>query len=608
MLLAIRVCAAGAALFSLPLSAAEGPVPLGTTIVTATRTETERDEVLAPVIVITREELARSLAPDIAGLLQFHAGLDVGRNGGPGQATSVFIRGAESNHTTVLVDGVRINPGTIGGAPFQNIAPEAIERIEIVKGPRSALYGTDAIGGVINIITRQYSGNGIEASTGYGRYETWQVAASGGIGGAAGELAFSANWLDSEGFPTRTFDDTDRGYENRTFTVKGRTQFGPVSLGARYWQAAGTSEYSDFFVTPVDQDFENNTAAVDVGFKPTERWSSRVTASHIEDDIQQNQPDPFSNAFPFVRTRRNTADWQNDVHIGQHHLLTAGMLLTREETHSTDAFSPFDEETDTGMLFAQDRMDFGRHDMLLAAAWIDHETFGNEVTWNAEYGVDVGGQGTRLIASAGTGFRAPDATDRFGFGGNPDLDPESSRNYELSVQQRIGERHRLRLSAFRNDIDDLIVFVFTDPINFVGQNENVERARIAGVELAYEYQAASWRLRAEAIAQDPRNLTTDSQLLRRAKESLTVSLAKAFAAHEVGIDVLVTGEREDFGSPEPTELDGYTLVNLYARLAVVRGLSIQARLENALDEQYELASTYNTPDRSLFVAARYEFR
>ena len=327
-----------------------------------------------------------------------------------------------------------------------------------------------------------------------------------------------------------------------------------------------------------------------------------MTASQIVDEVEQNQSDDR------IRTRRNALDWQNDVGFREHHLLTAGVLLTREQVDTFEFGSGINADTDTDMVFAQDRVDFGRHDLLLAAASVDHETFGNEVTWNAEYGVDVGSGGTRVIASAGTGFRAPDATDRFGFGGNPDLDPESSRNYELGVQQRIGEHQQLRLSAFRNDIDDLIVFVVTDPVTFDGQNQNVESARIEGVELAYEFEAASWRLRAEAIAQNPRNLTTDTQLLRRAKESLTVSLAKAFGAHEFGIDALVTGKREDFGFPDPTELDGYTLVNLYARLAVVRGLSIQARLENALDEQYQLASTYNTPDRSLFVAARYEFR
>jgi vitamin B12 transporter len=600
----VRSAAGFAALLSLPLSAAEAP--LGATVVTATRTDTVLDEVLAPVIVITREEIERSLGPDVASLLQFHAGIDISRTGGPGQVTSVFIRGTDSNHATVLVDGVRINPGTIGGASIQNIAPETIERIEVVKGPRSTLYGTDAIGGVINLITRSYTDHGFGAATGYGRYDTFLATASGGFGGDAGEMTFSANWLESAGFPARTFDSTDRGYDNRSFTVKGRTQLGAVKLGARYWQASGTSEYSDFLLTPVDQDFENRMAAVDATFAPAERWSSRVTLSHIEDEIVQNQADFLGNLVE-LRTRRNAADWQNDVRIGEHQLLTAGVLFTREKTLSTESFAPFDEDTDTGMAFAQDRIDLGRHDLLLAAAYLDHETFGAEATWNAEYGIDVAA-GTRLIAAAGTGFRAPDSTDRFGFGGNPALDPEHSRNYELSLVRGFGERQQLRLSAFRNEIDDLIVFVVTDPVTFEGRNQNVERARIDGVELAYEYDAPTWRLRAEASAQDPRNLTTDEKLLRRASESLTLTVARTLGAHEVGCDVLLSGEREDFGIPEQIELDSYALVNLYARFALLRGLSLQVRLENALDEQYEFASTYNTTDRSVFVAVRYEVR
>lgn len=600
----LLVAAAVAAFPSPPAPAAESKSTLGATIVTATRTDTDLDEVLASVIVITRAELERALAPDVAGLLQFHAGLDIARNGGPGQVTSVFIRGTDSNHATVLVDGVRINPGTIGGAQIQNIAPESIERIEIVKGPRSSLYGTDAIGGVINIITRSYASSGFEASTGFGRYDTWQAAASGGLSGERAELALSANWLDTDGFPTRTFSSIDRGYENRTFSLKGRARFGPANVGARYWRVAGVSEYSGFSLSALDQDFENSMAAADLAFS-LERWTSRLTLSRIEDDIRQNQA--VSGAFDFLRTRRVALDWQNDLRIGSTHLLTAGALLAREDTAALSFGTSFDESTDVDMVFVQDRFDAGPHNLLLAAAHTDHETFGGETTWNLEYGLDLG-SATRLIAAAGTAFRAPDSTDRFGFGGNPDLEPESARNYELSLQQRFGARQRLRASAFRNDIDELILFVLIDPATFEFQNRNVERARIEGIELAYEYRADTWRLRVEAIAQNPRNLTTDARLIRRARESLSLMLVKAFGTHELGMDVLATGEREDFGFPEQTRLDGYTLLNLYGRLALARDLSIQARLENVFDERYELASTYNTPGRSLFVAMRYEFQ
>jgi len=604
--IAARVAASGFLVILVVLGgsaarAAETPTPLGASVVTATRTVTEIDEVLAPIIVITREDLERSLAPDIAGLLRFHAGIDIGRNGGPGQVTSVFIRGTDSNHATVLVDGVRINPGTIGGAALQNIVPESIERIEIVKGPRSTLYGTDAIGGVINIITRTHSGNAASASVGYGRYDTRQATFAGGYGGERGDIAVSAARLQTDGFPSRSSSNTDRGYENSSFTAKGRVHLGPVEIGVRGWHAAGTTQYSDFFLLPVDQDYENSALAAEAAVRPTQGWLSRLTVSHVEDDIRQNQSDDR------VRTRRNAFDWQNDLLLGESNVLTLGALLTREQADAFEFGSGFDVDTDVDMAFLQDRLDVGRHNLLVAVAALDHSTFGNRTTWNVDYGFDFGAA-TRLIAAVGTAFRAPDSTDRFGFGGNPDLDPERSRNYELSLQHHMGSGHQLTFSVFRNDIEDLIQFVVLDPNTFDGENRNVEEARIEGAELAYEYRAESWRLRTEAIVQNPRNLTQDAQLLRRARRSLTVSGVKRLGDFEAGVDLLVAGKREDFGFPGPVELDGYTLVNLTGRWFVTEGWSVQGGIENVLDEQYELANGFNTTDRSLFVATRFEFR
>ncbi|MCH8136107.1 MAG: TonB-dependent receptor, partial [Proteobacteria bacterium] len=171
-----------------------------TIIVSATRTEIPLDDAIVPVKVITRADIELSLATDLAELLRFEAGIDIGRNGGPGQATSIFLRGTESNHTLVLIDGVRINPGTLGGAAVQHIAPEMIERIEIVKGARSALYGTDAIGGVINIITRQADSPYVEAGLGTGSFNSQTGHVSAGTRGDAGEFSASINWQDSDGY------------------------------------------------------------------------------------------------------------------------------------------------------------------------------------------------------------------------------------------------------------------------------------------------------------------------------------------------------------------------------------------------------------------------
>jgi len=173
-----------------------------TILVTATRTEKSQFDVVPSTIIITREDIENAQAFDLAELLRFQAGLDIGRNGGPGQTSSVFIRGTESNHTLVLIDGVEMNPGTIGGAAIQNISPEIIERIEIVKGARSALYGSEAIGGVINIITRNAKRDSIETTVGFGSFGTRTAGFTGSTRQDDRYASLSLNWDETDGFPT----------------------------------------------------------------------------------------------------------------------------------------------------------------------------------------------------------------------------------------------------------------------------------------------------------------------------------------------------------------------------------------------------------------------
>ena len=566
-------------------------------VVTATRVPTPLDQVLAPMLVIDRARIEDSAATDAADLLRFNAGLDLARNGGPGQTTSLFIRGAESNHTLVLVDGVRINPGTIGLAGLQNISPSMIERIEVVKGPRSALYGTDAIGGVINVITRRGADTGWTAELGYGDYDTQEANVTGGFATDRIEFDLGVSWLDSDGFPTRTDDDTDRGYENFNGLAQLRGDLGPAEVALRYWTAQGTSEYSDFFLTPVDQDFETTTSALTVAWPVGESARLELGASRFEDSIQQNQsPD-------FLQTLRDAVNAQADWRAGIHEL-GAGAMYSHERASSESYGDSVRAVTDVLSLFVQDRFQAGAHRVLLALGYTDHETAGNAFTWNAEYGYALG-DATVLYGLAGTGFRAPDATDRYGFGGNPSLEPEQSLNLEIGVRHGFSERHAVSLAAFRNDIDDLIEFVTLSYDPFTGENRNVDEARIDGLEAAYEYSGKNWNARVQAILQDPRNLTTDQQLYRRARESLTVSLQRAFGPVALGLDVLATSDRKDFGFPQPVTLDGYVLANLNATWQATRTVAVTARVENLLDEQYELAHTFNTPDRGLYLTLRY---
>ena len=595
------------ALAALPAAdaAGSGRDPDHNVIVTATRNAEDAFAALAPVIVIDRDELERSLAVDVADILRLHAGIDVARNGGPGQPASIFIRGTDSDHAAVLVDGVRINSGSFGGAAIQNVAPELVDHIEIVKGPRSTLYGTDAIGGVINIITRSPQGTGLDAVAGYGRYDTRAGALAGYYGGAAGALSATVNWLESAGFPTQRGDTADRGFRNLSTALAARTELAGISLGARFWQARGNTQYSDLGATPVGQneEFRNSALAVDAGGQLGERLRTRVLLSQAIDDLRQV-------VIPgYATTQRNSLDWQNGLDLGVQQL-TFGGLLSWEHARASDFGLPFDVTTRSDNWYVEDRATLGRSRLLAAVGYLRNDAFGDHATWNAEYGFALT-PATLLTAGFGSAFHAPDGADRFGYAGNPALRPESARNLELGLRRRIGARQTLSVAAFENRIGDLIQFVALptadNPYN--GLLENVARARIRGLEASWDYRDEDWRARIEGSRQEPVNRVDGSRLLRRARASATLSLARRLGLQELGVDVYASGNRADIDSVSfASVLDGgYTLVNLSWRAVLGHGLALQLRLDNALDKRYELASGYLTARRSLAGAVRYAF-
>jgi vitamin B12 transporter len=589
------------------LAAVAGNTALEPVIVTATRTETPVDEVLASVEILKGSDLLRLPAAELSDALRFEPGIEAVRLGGPGQQTSIFVRGTESNHVLVLMDGLRINPGTLGGAAIQNIAPEFVDRVEVVKGPLSTLYGSDAIGGVINVITRGAEESG-SAQMGYGSFETKSASFSTGIGDQRTGATIAGAWLDSKGFPTQAADQLDRGSDNLSFTASAYTNVGAAEVGARAWHASGNTEYSQFG-TPLDQDFQNSAYAVHAEFAPSATWNSRLTAGYAIDEIDQNQLSAFdqNGIKDFVHTNRWSLDWQNDFALSDSSALTAGALWQDDDVESESFDLPYDADTATGQVYVQGQSTFRRHRLLWAAAYLDHDTFGGHETWNAAYGVEVGG-GARLTLAAGSAFRAPDATDLYGFGANPALEPEESQSYEISYRQDLGERQSFTLTAFRNDIDDLIDFFVIDPNTFEGENRNIDEARIEGVEVDWRYDDEDWSAHVGATWQDPRDEITDERLVRRARENYTLGALRRFGEHEIGLEVLYAGERRDVGFPTQIQLPAYWLANLNARVVLAKGFTLLLRAENLFDEDYELASGYNSMGQSFFGAIRYEFR
>ena len=593
---------------------------LGDITVTATRTPLIADQEVAPVIVITAQQIQLAAGGDIGTVLQQYAGFDIAQTGGPGQPESLFMRGTNSNHTLVMIDGVRINPDNGFGSALQNIHLSEVERIEIVKGPRASLYGSDAVGGVINIITHK-ARHGLEygAYAAAGRYSTRDSGGNLGDGDDTSTAGISVDDFHTAGFPAVAGAPFDSGNIDRTFRAYGGTKLGGLDVGVMHWQSAGYTQYigfdtnPPFGLVPFDENFRDQTTSLDLSGRPAGEWRSDLKLSHTVDEIDQRQVDSFN--FPpapdFVHSQHNAVDWQNDLPIGDAQLLTAGAYYEDEHTATLSFGAPYDESHRVNALYAEDDLDLGAQRLVVAGRDTHDQEFGNHLTWNVDYGYDLSAS-TKLTAGAGTAFRAPTAAERFGFDGNPGLKPETSRNLELGLRQRFGGDQEFTVSLFRNDLDDLVVFqpqpTPTDP--FAGQNENVDSARVRGLEFGYTLTLTAWTWHSDLSFQDPRDLNSDATLLRRSKRTLTSNLSWHDDRTSAGINLLLTGRRPDvdFNTGAPVTDGGYLLLGASAKRDLGAGFNLLARITNLLDTRYQTANGYNTAGRSLYLQLEYSGR
>ena len=285
------------------------------------------------------------------------------------------------------------------------------------------------------------------------------------------------------------------------------------------------------------------------------------------------------------------------MQLGKANRLSFGVTAARNEVQALSFGTSIDNNESVLNAFVQDEVSAGPHHALLAGSFSHYGSFGDHGSWNAEYGYDLF-PSTRLIASAGTGFRPPQTSERYGYGGNPDLKPEESRNYELGLKQGIGQYQTLDLRLFRNDITNLIQGL--PPTYDV---VNVGRVRNQGAELSYRLEVAEWSATVTGILQNPINRDTNSLLLRRAKRSATAQLTRHFGQSYLGVEAIASGPRDDAGGND----GGYTLLALSGGLQLDDHFSLQGRIDNLLDKPYETAFGYRQPGANGSVALRYAF-
>ena len=574
-----------------------------TIVVTPTRTARTVDDSLASVSVVTRSDIERLQARSLADVLQGMVGVTLTNNGGDGKNTSLSLRGASSDHVLVLIDGVKVGSATTGTAAFQDFPLHLIERIEVVRGPVSSLYGSEAIGGVIQIFTRKGGGALTpSASASVGSRNTRGATASLAGGGEQGWFNAGVAHTRTDGFNACkglpgvacfTNEPDDDGYRNTAFTLRGGYRFAPGSeLDLHLLRAQGENEFDG---TSQNQS-ESVQQVVGAGFshRVNEVWRTQLSAGQGRDESDNFKDGVYSSTFD---TRRDNASWQNDFSLGGNHLLTLGLDRQQDRVSSNTVYAV--TRRDTTGVFAEYQGQWDRHRVQLALRGDDDSQFGRHTTGNVAWGYPLTANLDMRFAY-GTAFKAPTFNQLYYPNyGNANLRPETSRNIELGLGGRL-PGGRWSATVFDNRIRDLIAGF---------PPANVNRAEIRGLELAANRRWGAWDAAVNLTLQDPENASSGANqgkvLPRRAQESLRIDLDRRFGAWRLGGTLRAEDERFD-NEDNTRRMAGYALLDLRADYRLVADWSLGARLENAFDVEYETAFGYNQPGRGVFVTLRYE--
>ena len=580
------------------------PTPLDPVVVTAARSPQLLEQSLADVTVIGPDEIARAGAQSLAELLQRQPGVQIVANGGPASTTGVFLRGANANQTLVLIDGLRVGASSSGLATFEAIPLSQIDHVEILRGPAASLYGADAIGGVIQIFTRN-GGNAFaaNASAGYGTYNTSQFSAGASGNEGPWRLAVQGGYNQSSGFnaiwnPANFSYNPDRdGYSNGSGSGRLGYTFAPDQvLSAQFFysrmnaQFDAGADYDDRTVTTVQ------TYSVASRNRVTSFWKSILEAGASSDD-SRSQTGFGTSQF---KTIQRQYTWQNDFTVPLGALSVA--LTRREERLDTDAGFPVTARN-TNAIVGVYQLQYGPNSLQANLRRDDSSQYGGHTSGSLAYAYTIVA-GLRASASYGTGFKAPTFNDLyFPFFSNPDLQPETARNVEVALRYANGQVNA-GIVAYRNRVSDLIVFGCDADFNCSPQN--VASATLEGVTLELQGIFGDTAVKGSADFARPYDDATGNMLPRRARRYGSLGVTQTIAALQVGVQVVASSARYD-DAANTRRMGGYALVNLNAEYAWTRQWALFAVLSNVFDKHYELAADYNTMGANFFGGVRYRF-
>lgn len=588
-------------------------------IVTATRTANTTDETLAPVSIITREDIKRSQATSVSDILRTTPGISFTSDGGFGSNTGLSLRGTNVNHILYLIDGVPVGSAASGQTAIQYIPVSQIERIEVVRGPRSSLYGSNAIGGVIQIFTQKSGEKKITASAGYGSDNTKELTASYADGNETSHLSAGVSIFNTDGYdfygyktawPAPTLnpaDQDDDGYKNYSLSLNASHALNnSVKLSGVFLRSQGENEFDGYANKDTHTDFTEQLLSTTLDYTITEIWESQLKISRNYDKQynQLNQSDPKTR----FNTKTDLLSWQNDFTVRDTDLLTVGLDYKNDKVDSSDEFS--EDSRDNKAAFTQYQYSGEVFKTQLSFRYDDNEAFGSHNTWSFATGFSLD-ENVRITTSYGTAFKAPTFNDLYypdigWYKGNPDLKPEESESFDFGVELTIGKT-LWTAHFFDTRISNLITYVDSYPS--VSMMENVNKASIDGFELTVSTELYGWQLNGNASFINPTDEETGLMLSRRSKRNLNISMDKSTGAFSYGASVIASSERFNKAG-EQEQLPGFGLMNIRAAWELNKQWTIKAKVDNLFDKDYVLTQSggidYKQPDRFVFTSIHYQ--
>jgi vitamin B12 transporter len=605
--------------------------------VTATRTPISKNNVISDITIISEQDIQRAGSSSLPELLQRQPGIEIANLGGSGKVSTIGIRGTSSTHSIILVDGIRLSAATTGFTAIEHIPLSQIEKIEIVRGPASSLYGQDAIGGVIQIFTKKgLDGFKPYVGIGYGSYNTsnFQSGVRGGNNQTTYAINFSA--INSDGFssffpnPANTANsinlDKD-GYKNYSLSSSLSHKINQdYEINLQYFLSKGKNQfdnryanYSPSFHGNYRNEIKLETYAMNLKGQINKTWQSSIKLSQSTDrylDLQKynnSTGEDDANLNDLYKTTQDQLSWQNNL------VLPKGSInfiydFLKQKIKTTDLYEKT-ERTNHGFIVGYNLLE-NNHNFQTNLRKDFNSAYDDTVTGNVGYAYAFNSNWS-LATSYGTAFVSPSFNYLYALAdsyalGNPNLKPEKSKNIEVSARYR-DDSGSLNLTIFQNKIDDFIVY--SNPGFVSGSRtttQNLNKAQIKGLTISGDQFLGHFQIKGSLTSQAAKNEDTDLYLPRRAKTFGNINLNYYIGYWNVGIEEIFTNSRFD-DKANTVKLSGYSITNIVADYKFNENLNLNLRLNNVFDKEYSLAAEgtsgfrYQTPGRSLFANLRYDF-